>query len=133
MKKKPIIISSAIIVLILAIILLYPKKVDPIKINAANRITIENANFQVKEINDKESIDKIVSFLDSIKSKKSNFNGSLDKWTFSLKVSGDKDSTIIFIDDNMNLDGTWYKIDSTMISELQSIYDSFKVEEKVSR
>jgi len=132
-KKKLIIISSVIIVIILAIIFLYPKKIDPIKINAASRITIENANFQVKEITDKESIDKVVSFLDSIKSKKSNFNGSLDKWTFSLKVMGEKDSTIIFIDDNMNLDGTWYKIDSAMISELQSIYNSFKVEEKVSR
>ncbi len=133
MKKKLIIISSVIIVIILAIIFLYPKKIDPIKINATSRITIENANFQVKEITDKESIDKVVSFLDSIKSKKSNFNGSLDKWTFSLKVMGEKDSTIIFIDDNMNLDGTWYKIDSAMISELQSIYNSFKVEEKVSR
>ena len=84
---------------------------------------------KVKTIDKKEDIEKIVSYINSIKYediKKENING----WQFWIELKGKGNNSISFIGNRVHYNKKWYGIDQRILEELQKLYDSMDYKEE---
>lgn len=104
----------------------YNKTPNTININENSISELSIAKLPVppkkKVLSQKKDIKKIVQFVNSIKLTKK-LDEPFKGWTYLINIKGkDNSYTISFLGDKINVNNTWYEIDSDVINTLDSIY-----------
>ncbi|EJO5349128.1 hypothetical protein NRP93_003285, partial [Clostridium botulinum] len=105
---------------------------EKIKINTNNVKQIEIIRLpsppKKKVVTNKQDISKIINFINSIKLLKK-INDPIKGWVYSIKIANKSNYNIDFLGDKININGTWYEIDSSKLNELDSIYKELNYKE----
>lgn len=128
---KKIFFSLILILLIICLLIynLFSKKIK-ITTNDVKQITIIKLPSPPKKkiITNKKDISKIINFINSIKLLKK-INDPIKGWVYSIKFENKSNYNIDFLGDKININGTWYEIDSSKLNELDSIYKELNYKE----
>jgi hypothetical protein len=123
MKKLLIWLSLVIIIVILFFSWFQYKSESKIAAIDTNhiKITALPSPPNIKTIDKKADIEKIISFINSI-NKKVTMPSSAKGWEFYIQTKGNKDHYIYFVGNRMKIDWVWYKISIDEIKTLREIY-----------
>lgn len=112
----------------------YNKPPNTISINENSISELSIARLPVppkkKILSQRKDIKKIVQFVNSIKLTKK-LDEPFKGWTYLINIKGkDNSYTISFLGDKVNVNNTWYEIDSDIINSLDSIYKDLDCKEE---
>ena len=112
----------------------YNKPPNTISINENSISELSIARLPVppkkKILSQRKDIKKIVQFVNSIKLTKK-LDEPFKGWTYLINIKGkDNSYTISFLGDKINVNNTWYEIDSDIINSLDSIYKDLDCKEE---
>lgn len=120
------------VIFLVTVLLVYKFFHEKIKINTNNVKQIEIIRLpsppKKKVVTNKQDISKIINFINSIKLLKK-INDPIKGWVYSIKIANKSNYNIDFLGDKININGTWYEIDSSKLNELDSIYKELNYKE----
>lgn len=84
---------------------------------------------QIKTIENKDEIEKIINHINSIN--KSNIEeDNINGWEFLIKTKGNKEHLISLVGDKININGTFYKVSKDELSKFRDLYNSLEAKEE---
>jgi hypothetical protein len=82
----------------------------------------------MKKITKKNDLEEIVSFLNTL-----NYNTTKQVNTteplLSIEVKGELNCSLIFVDNLVKVNGTWYEVNDNALIELRNIYNNLQYDE----
>ena len=129
------IIAGIVVISVLAIVLL-TTRLKSENLNLVDSSKISEVTIKVmpspprgKNVYNKEDVNKIVDYINSIKVK-----GEKQKvykgWEVNIKLTGDENYDISFIDNYININGIQYTASNKEIDKIKILYDSMNYEER---
>ena len=100
--------------------------------SSINKLTIKSIkdNNKYKAISKREDIEKVINFINDISREKTE-SQSINDWDFLIQTSGvDSNHSIILQGNIMNIDESWFKIDSQDIEKLKDMYNDLNYKEE---
>ena len=130
-KSKRKIFLVAIVFIFIIIILLCGSKTQLNSEKISNiRIQALPSPPKFKDIDKKEDIEKIVTFLNDLPREEVKDDGR-NGWQFFIEVNEIGSTNYVsFVGDRLYIDKNCYKIDDKALNEFRELYDSFQYEEK---
>ncbi|MGG7143009.1 M56 family metallopeptidase [Clostridium nigeriense] len=102
--------------------------VDSSKIKEAS-VSFMSSSPKGKNIYNKEDVNKIVKYINSIKVKDKT-QGIYKGWEVKINLTGEENYEICFIDNYININGIQYTVNSKEIDKIRFLYDSLDYEER---
>lgn len=133
--KKILIVTALIPVLIISLYFYKTHKQNPTNIhldeNYIEEIFIAKLPSPTKKkvLSEEKDIKKIVDFINSIKLIKK-IDQPFKGWVYLIKINGKNDYEISFLRDKININGTWYEIDSNIVNTLDDLYKELDYKEE---
>lgn len=120
-------------IIFVVILLLYKYVINTPRLDVKNikemSITALPSPPKVKNVTNKEDIEKFVIFFNSIK-----VNTAIDQtskgWQIRIQTNGAQTHTIYFMGNKLSFDGVWYSIEDRQLDEMNKLYQSFNYPEE---
>lgn len=101
-----------------------------ISLKYVDTITIKLLSFppKMKIVTEEKDLKEIINFFNSI-----DYSTTEEKHNIvpliSIAIDGDLNCSLIFVDNLVKFNGTWYEVDNNTLIELRNIYDNLQCDE----